>query len=839
MVGIVILLVLLAIAAVAFTFIDIKNEDSGISIKDIKAKGKESKIDQLEQRLKDIAFETESIKHQYSAVEKNLKNSSVNDNVFVDTINKQNQDYNQLKEAFDRLSMQEKEKTLKLKDFENQLSEIKKSYKNLEQRLKETPKDSSILQQAEDKSLQNLQLKNTIDGMYVDGKDRIDDIVKKIDSVENYLAQQDKKIDEVKNISQIEDFKKEIGLIKASFSDIEKALKQAVDKESKIEREVQSQDVDRRKIKEDLSVLDKKEQAHIDDILQRIEVVQNEINSQNEKLSDIEKLSQIKSLQEEIALIEKRYSDMKDAVSQTMEKEDALKQKILDEEKNMVEIRANLDNMQTEEKIQIKQIVEKIENIQNKVVAQDNKLKDVEKISKIDSLQKEVGKINDEHYKIKEKLKKALERENNIEKVLSSQEKLREKLSTDLEAFNRLQEKQFSELIEKFSGLQKSLEEESYFTTQIKKIRVVKKDKEKQKDLVIKAKNEVADKKEIEREEKIEQRKEQSNLAKEQLFSDLGVIEVEKPLDKKKAKKEKIEEVEDLEQKKESDFDPLVSKKSKKKKIGQILLERKLITESMLKEALNYQRKFGGGIVQYLIAFGYLNEDDLARCVSAQYGVPYISLKMCEVHQDVIDLIPPAVALKYCLVPVGQEGNLLTVIMADPLDTRAVKELEEITGFTVIPYVGIISEIIEGIEQYYNTSVDLKKSLGQKEVPLYVHTDFYKGADRRDVIRMPVSVDLTYSCRRGKIQTKTKDISSTGLLFESHDLFNAGSTVVLVLNLPAQIHGTAIEITAQVVRVVIAEASFDIGVRFTNIKEKELNLILEYCNQQVKKNSKK
>ena len=45
------------------------------------------------------------------------------------------------------------------------------------------------------------------------------------------------------------------------------------------------------------------------------------------------------------------------------------------------------------------------------------------------------------------------------------------------------------------------------------------------------------------------------------------------------------------------------------------------------------------------------------------------------------------------------------VVMADPLDTKALKEVEEITGYKTKPFVGIISEIIAALEFYYKVTI--------------------------------------------------------------------------------------------------------------------------------------
>lgn len=87
--------------------------------------------------------------------------------------------------------------------------------------------------------------------------------------------------------------------------------------------------------------------------------------------------------------------------------------------------------------------------------------------------------------------------------------------------------------------------------------------------------------------------------------------------------------------------------KVKKKKIGNILLERNLITESMLNEALEYQKREGGGVTLYLLAADYIDEKNLAQCISDQFDVPFLNLKAYDIPDEIIKLVPVDIAEKY------------------------------------------------------------------------------------------------------------------------------------------------------------------------------------------------
>ncbi len=173
--------------------------------------------------------------------------------------------------------------------------------------------------------------------------------------------------------------------------------------------------------------------------------------------------------------------------------------------------------------------------------------------------------------------------------------------------------------------------------------------------------------------------------------------------------------------------EPEISVLQEKKKIGEILIEHNLITKEVLAKALVYREKCGCSITQYLLAYGYIDEAQLAQCLCTQFGIPYLPLTSYDISDEIIKLVPLDIAQKYWLIPVDKRGDALMVVMIDPLDAKAIKEVEDITGYKVMPFVGIISEIIEALELYYKISAKEKEAKSGKMPPFFINTKNYQG----------------------------------------------------------------------------------------------------------------
>ena len=144
-----------------------------------------------------------------------------------------------------------------------------------------------------------------------------------------------------------------------------------------------------------------------------------------------------------------------------------------------------------------------------------------------------------------------------------------------------------------------------------------------------------------------------------------------------------------------------MSKRVITKRIGEVLLERRIVTRPQLDAALAQQRAGGGLLGQMLIQLGFVTEEQIALALTAQYGFPYLPLDNYEIDDGITKLVPEQVARQYCLIPIDQIGTALTVAMADPSNTDAIDDVERLTHYTVQAFVSTPSTILRAINRYY------------------------------------------------------------------------------------------------------------------------------------------
>jgi type IV pilus assembly protein PilB len=142
-------------------------------------------------------------------------------------------------------------------------------------------------------------------------------------------------------------------------------------------------------------------------------------------------------------------------------------------------------------------------------------------------------------------------------------------------------------------------------------------------------------------------------------------------------------------------------KRISNKHLGELLIERGVITHEQLKIAMDYQKEHSGLLGEVLVELKFATEKDIAQALTAQYGFPYLPLNNYEIDTEVISAVPENICRQFCLVPIDKIGKSLTLAMANPLNTQAAEDIELVTGCTVQTFVSTTSDIKAAIEKYY------------------------------------------------------------------------------------------------------------------------------------------
>ena len=136
-------------------------------------------------------------------------------------------------------------------------------------------------------------------------------------------------------------------------------------------------------------------------------------------------------------------------------------------------------------------------------------------------------------------------------------------------------------------------------------------------------------------------------------------------------------------------------------KLGTILVEAGVIAEKDLDRLLNKQGTGGKRLGELAVAEGLATEDAIFKALAKQLKIPFVSLASTVMDPSVVSLVPENMARDLRAIPLFKIEKNLTVAMADPTDSEAIKELRFVTGCEIEPLVARWEEISAAIETYY------------------------------------------------------------------------------------------------------------------------------------------
>jgi type IV pilus assembly protein PilB len=135
--------------------------------------------------------------------------------------------------------------------------------------------------------------------------------------------------------------------------------------------------------------------------------------------------------------------------------------------------------------------------------------------------------------------------------------------------------------------------------------------------------------------------------------------------------------------------------------MGKLLLYMGIINRAQLHEALEKQKETGRLVGETLVELGFAKEEDIVGAIAFQYMIPYLRVRNCDVDKALLSLIPRECAVQHRCFPIDRLETILTVVMANPLDKKAVEEIKKVSKHDVLCCVSTPAEIASAIEEHY------------------------------------------------------------------------------------------------------------------------------------------
>ncbi len=152
-----------------------------------------------------------------------------------------------------------------------------------------------------------------------------------------------------------------------------------------------------------------------------------------------------------------------------------------------------------------------------------------------------------------------------------------------------------------------------------------------------------------------------------------------------------------------------------KVRIGNLLVQEKLISQEQLGLALEQQKRSGRKLGRVLIENGFVTEEAISETLAKQLKIPYINLKHYNVNLSVARTLPEMQARRFRALLLEDKGSTYLVAMADPTDLFAYDEIARLLKRDIELVLVNENQVLETMDRIYRRTeqmTDLARELG-------------------------------------------------------------------------------------------------------------------------------
>lgn len=155
---------------------------------------------------------------------------------------------------------------------------------------------------------------------------------------------------------------------------------------------------------------------------------------------------------------------------------------------------------------------------------------------------------------------------------------------------------------------------------------------------------------------------------------------------------------------------------TRKIRLGDLLVDKGLITDEQLKLALGEQKRLGRKLGGTLIELGMIDEKSLLDLLADQLNIPLIDITNYDYSNEVAKHLPESFSRRYRALVLEDRGQDYLVGMADPTDIYALDEIQSKLGKPVSQAIVRESALLEQFDLVYRRTDDISafaSELGQ------------------------------------------------------------------------------------------------------------------------------
>ena len=137
------------------------------------------------------------------------------------------------------------------------------------------------------------------------------------------------------------------------------------------------------------------------------------------------------------------------------------------------------------------------------------------------------------------------------------------------------------------------------------------------------------------------------------------------------------------------------------KQLESLLRQSGLASEIQIRRIQERMKQGAGSFIEILVKDERVPEEAVADAFTERLGVPRVRVAAFLPDEEAMSRVPERLARKHLCLPLALEGRTLVVAMVDPIDYRAIQDVEFAAASSVKAVAATLSEIVAGIDERY------------------------------------------------------------------------------------------------------------------------------------------
>ncbi len=178
-------------------------------------------------------------------------------------------------------------------------------------------------------------------------------------------------------------------------------------------------------------------------------------------------------------------------------------------------------------------------------------------------------------------------------------------------------------------------------------------------------------------------------------------------------------------------------------RLGDLLVEQKVISSADLETALAAQKKSGRRLGRIIVESGLAGENDIAQALARQLTLPFVDLRKFNPESAILQLLPETQARRFRALPLARRDGNIFVGMADPTDLTAYDEIARLIREDIQLAVVAEGDLLAAIDRIYRRTDDihglteeLARDMGESEASIIGLEALGEGQADAPVVRL-------------------------------------------------------------------------------------------------------